>query len=79
MIDIKEDPIHKLLEQFCIYHTNYSHSDPYYAEWHWKLESLYELTEEELNILHKRSYKESVQHIKIDYDVLYHLVKKLCK
>jgi len=69
-LDIKEDDIDELLEQFCYYNAHY-------GEWMWKIEALYELTEEELNILHNRSRTSSLQAIRIDHTIMYHLVKKI--
>jgi hypothetical protein len=66
-MNIKEDPIINLLEQFCEY-TGY--------EWRWKIESLYELSEEELNHLHNRAAIEGAP-IRIDHSIMYHIAKKV--
>jgi hypothetical protein len=68
-MNINEDDIDELLEQFCYYNSHY-------AEWRWKIESLYELTEEELNILHQRAHQNS-SYIRIDQSIMYHIVKKV--
>jgi hypothetical protein len=68
-LNIRDDPLQDLLEQFC-YYTGY--------EWRWKLESLYELTEEELNHLHKRASIQGAP-LRIDQTITYHLAKKILK
>jgi hypothetical protein len=71
-MNIKEDPIDDLLEQFCEYY-------PQYREWRWKLEAFYELTEAELNHLQFRAKNEAVEFVRIDHTILYHIAKKVLK